>query len=371
MAALTLGSWIFALQDSLGSNLSLLAGAYDRHLSYKRSSTPEAKFSLELEHDDAYSLLEALRNGLPRLRAFRVELMPDLSLAAVVRYGGIILPLDEKASDGTIEVTSRGMFELFEGRDVGAPEAPWARDMQDVGVTIFELIDMVNAELDTGIVKGTRESSIPVDVTYEGKRVSDGIIELLATANGPDLELVPVADATGQGWTMARAEVYSSQGVERPGAVFGYGAGTVGNCSDAGRQTTKPRNRVTVYGDEGIFGYAEDFGSQIKYGLWGDTDSLSDTIDVSLLDARARELLQPEPFRVVTFNPDPTLVAADGTALTPSPWRDYWLGDSVPLSVRKGAFTYDGMVRVDGIDIDIDDDGFESSHGIIVSTEEG
>lgn len=361
--------WLWVLQNPLGANLSVLTGARSRHLSYKRSSTPEATFDLDLEHDDAYVLQEALvlgGGGVPRLRCFRVERQIDGTERAVCRFGGIIAPLDEGASSGIVTVTARGAFEVYEGR---LTDDLFARDLTpagDIAVELHELTETLDGP--TGIVVGDVEVTDPVDVTYdERKRISDAMIDL---SDVFDFEVVALAESDGQGFDLGRLDVWARQGVDRPEAVFGYGEGTVGNCDDATRQTLRPINRVWVTGDEGLVGFAEDGASQDRYGVWTETYSMSDVLDQSVLDARAEALLQPNWRRVVTFTPNPSLTDDDGEPITPQPWDAYWLGDTGRLSVRKGSFEYDGAPRLDGIDIDIDDEGYESAHSVTVAAED-
>lgn len=354
----------------VGTNVRVLTGVTGRKLSFKRSSTPEVTGTIDLEHDDAYAINALVSDGEPILRGFRLEPQGDNTTLAVARVAGVISPISEQAAEGTVNFTARGVFERLEGYLIGDPDAPWSRDFIDAGDAMLEVLAEANAERDTGIVPGANPpSSATLDsLTYEGKVNADAIVELAGTRGGPDYEVIPVANENGEGSTLGRFEVYAPQGIDRPEAVFGYGAGTVGNCTDADRQTSRPRNRVIVYGDEGIRGIAEDVQSQDRYGLWTYTESMSDTVDLSLLQARADELLQPDPARIVSFTPDASRIDASGAPLAPQPWLDYWLGDTVRAIIRKGAFVYDGTPRIDALDIELDDDGFESAHVVQIAT---
>lgn len=357
------------LQEATGQTRSVLSGARSRHLSYKRSSTPEASFDLELEHEDATVLQDVILaggGGMPRLRAFRVEEQPDGSELAVCRFGGVLSVCEEKAAAGLVSVTFRGVFDVLESRFI---ETLFARDLVPAGDIAVELIEEVNAGGPTGLVVGDVEGTDPRDVTYEERKpYADGILDL---ADAFDFEVVPLAEADGQGFDLGRFNAWVKQGMDRPAAIFGYGADTVGNCLDASRKTLPPRNRVWVSGAEELVGLAEDFESQARYGVWEYASAMSDVLDQGLLDDRAQALLLPGPMRVVSFTPNPSKVDDEGNPVTPLPWIDYWLGDTVRLTVRKGSLQFDGSPRVDGIDIDIDDEGFESGHSVTVQEEEG
>lgn len=358
--------WLWVLQAAGGVNLSPLPGATNRRLSYKRSSTAEATADLPLDHDDAYLLIDALRNGVPILRCFRVERQADGSELVACRFAGPILPLDEDTDSKVLTFTARGAFEVLEGRFV---DGLYARDLMPVADVAAELITTTEAEHPTGIELGTIEDTAARDVSFENKRIADAITDLI---DDFDYELVPLADDTGQGPTLARFDAWARQGGDlTASALFGYGEGTLDNCTSASRKTTRPVNRVLVTGDQGLTATDEDADSIARYGLWTETESMSDVIDLGRLQARATELLRPDPVRVVSFTPNPAKVDDDGSPITPQPWLDYWLGDDVTLSVRDGAFEFDGAVRVDGIDIAIGDDGYESEHNVQIATGEG
>lgn len=361
--------WLWVLQSGAGESLSVLSGARGRGLTYKRSSTPEAHFELDLDHDDALVLEEALSElsggGLPLLRAFRVEEQENGGELAVCRFCGPIVSRDEQGAAGTVNVTARGAFEVLEGRftdtDYVASLTPAGEIVQDV-ITINEGIDGL-----TGITFGTLEVTEAVDASYEPfKRITEVISDL---ADNFDFEVVALADDAGAGTELGRLDIYAEQGIDRPDVLFGYGEGTVGNCTDASRTTLKPVNKVYVTGVDGLFGYAEDAPSITAHGVWTAVESMSDVDSTDILDARAQGLLVPEPQRIVKFTPDPTRLDADDELSTPSPWVDYWLGDTVRATIRKGSFQYAGSPRIDGIAIEIDDQGFEASHELTFSDE--
>lgn len=349
--------WRFALQTPTGSLSSTLPGAFDRSVSRKRKNTSELEFKLDVAHDDAtllQQLLTAGGGGLPIVRGRRDESQPDGTTTAVCRFAGVVLPLDEEANDDekVLTVTVRGGFEWLEGRFTSALRA---FDLEDAGIIVSTLIAEAEAEAPTGLIVGSIEPTIAVDATFESKRVSDAIAELADGDPGFDFDVQPLDDSFGA--KIGRFVIYARQGSDR-GVTFGLGPGTANNVQSAGRKTTRPINRAIVYGAEGVTGFAENVPSQQKYGLWTDSDSLSDELNVAVLDARAGGMLAPEPIRVVSFSPDPYNPA------TPVPFLDYDVGDTVSLEIREGAFTFSGRPRIDAITITIDDEGFEAEHSI-------
>lgn len=348
--------WRWSLQTNVGANVTTLPGASNRRLSFKRNDgRPELAFDLELEHDDAYRLAEALEQYVPLCRGYRLEQQADLSTVAVVRYAGVLAPFEEGAESNTLAVTFRGGLERL---DVPLDEL-FARDFMDAGDIAADLLATADLMWPTGIELGDVEPTVPRDVTYDpGKLVSDAIAELSNMSDGYDFDIEPLND----GDVIGRLHIYGDQGQDRPAAKFGYGEGTVGNCSDARRKTTRPANRVVVFGDEGLQVVVDDPASQDRYGMWVEQDSLSDELNLANLEARALELLRPTFGRVVEFDPDPF------AGNCPRPWTDFWLGDTVRLDVRKGALVVDSAEpRIDAITVDVDDDGNEAGYTLQIS----
>lgn len=355
--------WRWVLQSPQGATLttlSRLGGASERKLAYVRNSTPQADFKLDLEGEDALELFAALGATVPVLRCFRVEQQADLSMLAVCRFAGPLLPLDTgdvNETDATVQVTARGAFEYLEGRLTDQFYEQWGEDSV---VIARDLITQADLSDTLPILLGSAALGIDRDVSYERKVVADAIIELAGQGDF-DFEVVPISDSDGEGSMLGRFDTFSTQGSQRDGAPFGFGKGTVANCVSANLKMMRPTNRVYVVGEAGAEGFAEDTTSIAQYGLWETIDSQSDVADFEALDSRARELINPTPLQVVTFQPNPAHEAC------PDPFVDYWLGDSVPLEVRKGAWDYSGTPRVDGIAIDIDDDGYESAHTLTIA----
>lgn len=349
--------WRFALQTPAGGLVSTLPGAFDRAVTRKRKNTAELEYKLDVAHDDAALLQQALAaggGGLPIVRGRRDEPQPDGTTLPVCRFAGIVLPLDEEANDDdkVLTVTVRGGFEWLEGRFTSSLRA---FDLTDAGTIASTLIAETELEGPTGLIVGTIEPTVGVDATFETKRLSDAIAELADGDPGFDFDVQPLDDSYGA--KIGRFVIYARQGTDRD-ITFGLGPGTVGNVQTASRKTTRPINRAIVYGAEGVTGFAEDGASQQKYGLWGESDSLSDELNAAVLDARASGMLAPEPIRVVAFSPDPYNPA------TPMPLRDYDVGDTVSLEIREGAFAFSGRPRIDAITVHIDDEGFESEHSV-------
>lgn len=358
------------LQDQFGTNAKVLTGATGREASYRRNGTPQLSGDIDLEHDDAYALRALFDTCIPRLRAFRSEPDPadpnNAPPIAVCRHAGIIMPVEDKGDEGIMSFVSPGVFERAEYGFIGPQE--FIRNATPAGQVLQDLcVQTEQNGTALGLTFGTLEPTPPIDLAYDSgaiKITADAVEDL---GGGFDFEVAPLADSTGQGSTLGRLDVYTRQGIRQAGAIFGYGDGTVGNCKDANRQTLKPINYVIVTGDEGTVGFGYDLASIQKFGQWFATDSLTGVTDVKLLAATAQSMVRSAPETVISIQPDPTIVGGDGNPLVPMPGVHYWLGDNVIASVRKGAFVYDGEPRIDGIEIKIDDEGYEVEHALTIA----
>lgn len=351
--------WRFALQSPSGATVSLLRQAFDREFDFQRSQP--AAFDLKLDHEaeDAYRLLEQLEQGVPIVRAWRLERQPDTSIRPVIRFAGHVLGVDEQTSDA-ITVTALQPPGKFAHRITSELDD---HPFEDGGEIFRQLVEDQNAIDATGAVMGTVETTAPRDLTYENREVLEALGELTEFQDGPDYDAVPI-DA---GATLATLNVYRAMGADRTaaGAVvgFGYGPGTLQNCLDARRRWLPPRNLVRVIGDDSLTRDKSDALSRQRFGTFAATDQLADTVDADALDARAQELLAPGWRKLVEVDPDPRKRnERTGELITPAPWLDYWLGDVVQVDVRKGAWNRVDAARVDGIGISIGNDGRESAH---------
>jgi hypothetical protein len=146
--------------------------------------------------------------------------------------------------------------------------------------------------------------------------------------------------------------VTDSLGVVNPGARFEYGPSTLSNVGSVSRTTTPPQNCVFITGGNGLTSTYMDTDSVAKYGKWWGHSDFSAIIDQGTLDDKARGLCRPNPVKTVSFIPD--------LALSPLPFDDWNLGDTVPFLAARGALMESTQLRVNGFSIPIDESGFET-----------
>lgn len=345
-----MANWTFVLASHTGAalteltNVGELGNAAARRVTFARNRPAELSCSLSHHDPEAQLLLDAVANGIPQVIAYRHDAATNHG-GKTKRFHGIWAPTEEELADATsLTLNARDPLGLLEGRVTAEVFDPPGEGITDAGEIMWALIDRANQERDTGITRGTIEPSVDTDVTYERKNVAEAIQELSEIDQGPDFEITP-------DWVF---NVYREQGQVREEARFEHGSGTLDNCTSVRRTTRYPRNRVIVIGDEGVAAQADDLTSQDRYGIWTHVETMSDQIDADVLYKRAQALIRPRPIEVITFTPDLGLESC------PRPFEHFGVGDTVFFHGRRGAFRRSATVRINKIDLLIDDDGNES-----------
>lgn len=345
-------AWTWQLCDAGGAALAELTTATDRSLRFRRNYYGEGAFTITHEDDAAQLLLDSLHNaGVPTLRCYR---RGASDAAGVLRFNGYLAALAESAEEAaSLTAVFRGPFGrlLGDGPDRGRFTAASASfTTTDAGQIAKSLIDAANADGATGLATtGTIAATKLRDRLYQYANAGEAIVNLTAVLDGFDFEEIYIA----QGATLATFNVYASQGSDRPAARFEYGPGTLRNVRAVERATQPPVNVARVLGANGLAGVRSDAASIAKYGRWDLQQAATDVIEQATLDDKAQALLRPNPVKTITFVPD--------LAISPLPWDDFWIGDTIRFYARRGALQEDLTARVNGVTIAIDDNGFEAA----------
>lgn len=332
--------------DSTGTSLCDLRAPMK--LTFMRNRARQADVSLDIQGSEAVLLTAALADGLPRMRVWMRDGDQDGQLVLNAPWA----PMREDAEDGettggTLQALFRDPFALLERRPTPVSLTYTA---EDAGQIAWSLINGTSGTLGpTGINEGTIQATVDRDRTYENTTIAEVIVQLTEVQGGFDFEIAPVDD----GVTIGEFNVYASQGQDRTigdqAVVFEFGPDTISNVRKCGRETQSPINWVRALGEGGIIAEASDATSIAKYGAFADIIQALDVSEQSTLEAKAQGALRPDPIRVTNFEPDPELA--------PQPWRDYWLGDLVIFRADLGSLNLDIRARVNGIELDIDEDG--------------
>lgn len=339
--------WTFVIDDHAANALTPLLASTAITLTFTRNRTPELAFSCSVEADEAASIVAALPNGLPRIRAYR---------DGTLRFYGRWVPMQEQAEASDQGVTEQAAV-TFRGPGMSLDSRWTAASVTftstDAGQIAWSLINTANGESPTGIAQGTIAATVNRDRTYEHKNVGEAIRELTEVTSGFDFEIAPTL-ASGIA-VLGLFNAYASQGTDKSATVtFDFGADTTGTLRAVGRTWMLPVNKARVLGADGLTAEASDAASITKHGLWMTLEQALDVNQQATLDAKASALLRPDPVEIVQFAPEPSIA--------PQPWVDYWLGDTVAVRSRFGSLDFERDARVNGITITVDDNGNEVSH---------
>jgi hypothetical protein len=335
-------TWSFLLADGFGNGVAELATGAGRSLTFTRNAYPECTVTISHDDDAATAFFDALRNGIPTLRAYR---------DGVLRFHGELAPFTETLEEAAqLTLLFRGPFARLIGygqsRGGFLSHIFTATDAGQIAKTLIDLTDPSGVAT-TGTIEATKLR----DRTYQYANVGEAVTDLTKILDGFDFEVLPIEITAGK---IGEFVVYARQGSDKSSTVkFQYGPGTLANVHSVTRQTEPPINYARVLGANGLIAVKTDAASIAKYGQWTVQESVSDVVEQATINDRAQALLRPDPVKVVAFSPDPTLA--------PAPWDDYWLGDTVGFFGRRGAFVEDLTARINKITVVVDDEGNEAA----------
>jgi hypothetical protein len=260
-------AWSFLLADQFGTPVAELSTGAGRSLTFMRNAYPEATVTISHDDDAASKFFDALRTGIPTLRAYR---------DGVLRFHGELAPFTEALEEtATISLVFRGPFARLigygqsRGRFTAASRIFTATD---AGQIAKGLIDDTFA---SGVATtGTIEATKLRDRTYQYANVGEAVTNLTRVLDGFDFEVAPIEYTSGK---IGQFNVYASQGQDLSSTVrFQYGPGTLANVRSVTRQIEPPINYARVLGANGLPAVKQDAASIAKYGYWTVQETMSD-----------------------------------------------------------------------------------------------
>ena len=322
--------WIAAVERLAGANLGDLAFQRGR---LRRTLNGGNRFSATAAAlDDAAAYLDTAAVAIALIEA---EEQDD---PGALRFRGKV---DDPLEDGpdAVSFTAADLPWLERRRIQAEPAASRTFVQRDAGDEIVrELVNAQNARGTTRVRMGPVQRSVRRDRTYEpGKVFGDALAELARADDGFHYLANPVDGVPG---THAELVIrWPLSGVDRPGAKFEYGAGTIGNLSGYRRVRSRPRNFVTAVGagrPDPLRRSKSDAASIATYDLLEDEVSHSTVTQAATLDAHAQGAVQPQPGDVFTFQP----IAADpddaNAPYVPRLYHDFDVGDTGRLTIKRG-----------------------------------
>jgi hypothetical protein len=316
--------------------------------SYRRASCP---ISLE---DPARELAESMStvlratlrgpDGFSRVLAIARVTIPEQSGSSETE-GEIIYATDSLAEcDASLVGHSIPPAYTYVPGSTSVYLPRWFYDVEQSQI-MWTAID--EADVST-VVKGTAQGAVNRDRTYPvGKPVGEVLLQMSEAIDGPDFEFEPIVRDDG---VLSRFNTFHPrQGFDRSAEiVFAYGkppfTATEFNYAPGGLV-----NRAMVAGapiqdafagDSLLMhpGYvAEHAASIAEFGVFEEFVSLEDVNETATLEAHAKGIVAagayPTPF--FTFATAYEQVDEEvGAGVPPAFGRDYWIGDTIGLTVR-------------------------------------
>lgn len=239
----------------------------------------------------------------------------------------------------------------------------------DQGAILWDLVNKQNLRSggDTYILQGgtttgtlrTRDFTLPAG---SGQVVLQSRFdEMVALDGGCDYDVTPIDGSALAVPTMQMAtlNVYAKQGTNRPNAVFALGADIKSNVQQITRSYAPLVTYSTHTGTDtnGTLITASSGAPSSVAGQFGLIEQLQSDQSVSdpatLLAKSVADIALMSQLRPIVTIVNPQIDA-------PAAFEDYFLGDTIYASCRKGSLILASQpLRVHGIDLIVDDNGYE------------
>ena len=326
-----------------------LTQARNRSLALTLNNAGAFNMALPLTDDLAYEVRE-------------VETCVIISMFDETVWSGPVWTCQESitANDATLQVGCVGWLQTLDKRIV---RASWNAGSSttyadvDAGAIAQDLVLRTNEDASSAgapnyVFPGSSEATQARTRTYAPWSVIlPGIKELSEIEAGYDMLVDPVT---------RELNIYAQLKRDR-GVQFELG----NNVQNVSRQVDggSTKNYFTAYSNIGAV-YDVNMASLTRLGLFEESASLSDVVNVGILDAFAGSTVAVYgwPLPMINFTPMPYSPERDDQ---PRVFQDYNLGDIVQLTARKGRLRLDHQaVRIFAFSVDFQDTGYEQVTGI-------
>lgn len=340
-SSFTPDSWTVAITD-LSSNTRAVIRPRDLKLTSRLNSFATSTFRVGVHEEFAHELsvgdraVKLYKNGQLRF------------------YGKIAAPLTE--DQDWISVTAHDPFFFLTRRRLQTATSFMATD---AGSIAWSLINTQNGRSSTRLRQGTLQASVLRDRSYiEGDIVADLIKNLAEVDSGFSFVVNPVDEVPG---VFGEFEVKWPLPGSDSAAMFGYGAGTVGNLTNYEVEYALPINRLratgSAVGENVLSSYREDAASIAQFDLMEDEKSFSSVTLAETLDQHALANLSPQPTTTYRVQISDQTSGNPNGIFVPSLFTDFEVGDSVLFSIRHGRLAVSERVRVAEATIAVSDEG--------------
>lgn len=227
----------------------------------------------------------------------------------------------------------------------------------DVGTIIWQAISEWNNVFFLGewpASQGSTTTGVLKTATYhvDDKTISDLVSELTRMVDGPDVD---VSFGTGA----PKLDVWARMGTDLPAVSLRFGELIDSNVQNVVASYTDTFNAITSKWTDSSSGASSSFffapGAEEIHGKYGALQKIIQLPDP--VPASYGEFVQTGAYEVLK-QPRLVLEVKGLTYEAPQPFVDFYLGDTVYVTAKKGALQVDSQgLRVHGIHIDVDQEG--------------
>lgn len=374
--------WRFVLCDLMGAAIASLSPiSSEKQLAYALNRSSRLSFSCPSDnplvgtlHTDGDPYLTV---GNRTIKGFR---RTGSETTWTCRFNGIVWDLQD-VGDGDAcrtAVTAYDPFKLLERRLVLSSAGKVYKTVEFVGTDLNGVRgdhiarDMVDRTISFVGPCGLETNSFTLAAKqykkYDQAYIAPAIVELCDTGL-LDIELDPEDRTDG---ILCLFNAMPRRGQDRPNVIISYAApGRTAYYLDRTLSMDTVANDIRVWGGSttGHLAHVTDATSKTKYHAYQDATVLTEVKGGTDIDNLAAELL------ALRKNPRDMLTVLPTPGLAPTPFTQYFLGDTVTVLASVGSDQSPpqtrerlmGMQRVYGISIDVDDNGVERVAGLDLS----
>lgn len=328
-------------------------------LTYSRTLNKLATCSFQIALNDAMSF--TLASTAAFIKLYR---------GTTLRYFGPIVTAEEtiEPNGKSIAATSADGW-ILQKRLAGKSSTGQIFSVAtDVAQIAKSLIDTTNTMAETGISTTTVTMSAGSSRTYTAgpyRFILEIVQELGSALDGFDWRFVPIenwVNGAVSGTKFAYLHAVPLIGSNQPTAIFEYGLNTRSNVLDYHKTTSRDgqANLVFLAGQDFVAPVsASDATAQATWGVQEDILSLGDLTDATMRSQIAAEhvAVRSYPRNIIKITPH---IDPGDTGRLPQPFVDYDIGDTITARiVDNNQVRFAGLLRVYGINVTVDEQGFE------------
>jgi hypothetical protein len=392
--------WRIVLCDHDGTNLGELTQATDRKITFPLNRPPTVGFTAKVDDPLAQYLT---RDDLTLVKVYLD--VPNSAAGPVLMFCGPIISHDKArtAGGGTIAVLASGPAWRLAKRVIGT-NITGCTLTPDVGAGTGDLVRQIIGTLNTGAgdpywcTRGDTNIRVPAGPIAAGnpytvgpwyyRPVLEAINEMSGVLDGFDWRVDPTEPtADGLGIQLGTLAVADAFGINRPDAVFEFGAGraNVAEYHELGDATTLATwvwNLPPGFPGAATQPVVESNSDSTGRGLYEELVTCDLTVN-EMRQALADEQVALRQTPRITYRIIPTPDLGDGSV--PRYPMDFDIGDILPFRVTETfpavdsatravtgyteIKTVDGWFRVYQVELDVDDNGIATPLLTILESE--